>query len=279
MSSRLRLEGQVAVITGAASGIGEATARLFVSEGARCLIADIQDDRGDRLASELGPSASFVHADVGVEEDVAGAVDAALARFGRLDCIFNNAGILGAVGPIASIDGAAWRRTIDVLLHSVFYGVKHAARVMIPQASGTIITTASTAGVRAGLGPHTYTAAKHGAVGLCQSAASELGRHGIRVNVIAPGATVTALTANLSTGDPDAYAQTEQLIARDAPLGRPGRARDIANAALFLASEESSYVNGAVLVVDAGGEVNGSKTQRFYEMAPEIVQEHGRKGV
>ncbi len=193
--------------------------------------------------------------------------------------MFNNAGILGAVGPIASIDGAAWRRTIDVLLHSVFYGVKHAARVMIPQASGTIITTASTAGVRAGLGPHTYTAAKHGAVGLCQSAASELGRHGIRVNVIAPGATVTALTANLSTGDPDAYAQAEQLIARDAPLGRPGRARDIANAALFLASEESSYVNGAVLVVDAGGEVNGSKTQRFFEMAPEIVQEHGRKGV
>jgi NAD(P)-dependent dehydrogenase (short-subunit alcohol dehydrogenase family) len=272
-----RLEGQVALITGGASGIGEATARLFVAEGASCLLADIQDERGRALAAELG--ATFVRTDVAVEQDVAGAVDAAVARHGRLDCMFNNAGILGAVGPIASIDAAAWQRTIDVLLSSVFYGIKHAARVMIPQGSGTIVTTASTAGVRAGLGPHAYTAAKHGAVGLCQSAATELGRHGIRVNVVAPGGTVTALTANLTAGDPDAYEEAAQLMGLDSPLGRPGRPADIANAALWLASGESSWVNGAVIVVDAGGEVNSTKTERYFQMDPKIVQEHGRTGV
>jgi len=274
-----RLQDQVAVITGGASGIGEETARLFVEHGARCVIGDLQDERGGKLAAELGAAAHYVHADVARPDDVAALVDAAVERYGRLDCMFNNAGILGAVGPIAGMATDAWLRTMDVLLNSVFYGIREAARVMIPQGSGTIITTASTAGVRAGLGPHAYTAAKHGAVGLSQSVANELGRHGIRVNVIAPGGTVTGLTANLTTGDPDALEEARQRMGVDAPLGRPGQPRDIANAALFLASDDSAWVNGAVIVVDAGGEVNATKNMRFVEMGSQIVQEAGRRGV
>lgn len=272
-----RLQDKVAVVTGGASGIGEGIVRRFLEEGARCVIADLQDERGAGLARELGEHTFFVHADVSDEAHVASLVDQAMAHFGRLDCMVNNAGILGAVGPLAQTETAAWQRTIDVLLNSAFYGIKHAARVMIPRRSGTIINTASTAGLRAGLGPHAYTTAKHGVVGLTQSAATELGRHQIRVNAIAPGATVSALTAYVSTGDASALDEASRRIARKVPLGRPGYPRDIANAALYLASDESAWTNGAVLVVDAGGEVIGDRNHRYFEMGSEIVQEAGRK--
>ena len=272
-----RLDGQVTLVTGAASGIGRGIARRFVEEGARCLLIDIQDEPGRELARELGKdAAAYTHADVAVEDDVAAAIDLAVERFGRLDCVVNNAGILGAVGPIQSISAQAWQRTLDVLLNSVFFGIKHAARTMTPQGSGSIVNIASTAGVRAGLGPHAYTAAKHGVVGLTQSAATELGRAGIRVNAIAPGATVSSMTAYVSTGDAAALDQAERLIARTVPLGRPGRPQDIANAALFLSSAEASWVNGAVLVVDAGGEVIGDRNGRFVEMDSRLVSEAGR---
>ena len=275
-----RLDGQVAVVTGAASGIGAAIAQRFVEEGARCVIVDIQDDAGQAMADQLDDRAVYVHGDVSVEEDVAGAIDTAVERYGRLDCVVNNAGILGAVGPIAEIDGAAWKRTMAVLLDSVFYGTKHAARVMIERGSGgSIINVASTAGVRAGLGPHVYTAAKQGVVGLTQSVAPELGRHGIRVNTIAPGGTVTSLTAYVATGDATALEDAQQLIGRGATIGRPAVPLDIANAALFLASAEAGYVSGAVLVVDAAGEVIGDKNMRFVEMGSKIVQEAGRSGL
>jgi NAD(P)-dependent dehydrogenase (short-subunit alcohol dehydrogenase family) len=269
-----RLEGKVAVITGGASGIGEGTVRRFVEEGASCVVADIQDDAGERVAKEL--DAVFVHCDVADEDDVAACVAAAVSAFGRLDCMFNNAGILGAVGPIAEIDGEAWRRTIDVLLTSVFFGIKHAARVMIGQGSGVILNTTSTAGVRPGLGPHVYTAAKHGVVGLTQSVAPELGRHGIRVNAIAPGGTVTSLTAYVTTGDPANIDGAQTRVGRTAPLGRPGAVDDIANAAVYLASDEASYVSGAVLVVDGAAEVIGDRAGRFVEMGSKLVREAGR---
>jgi NAD(P)-dependent dehydrogenase (short-subunit alcohol dehydrogenase family) len=264
-------------VTGGASGIGEGTVRRFIEEGARCIIADLQGKPGRTLADELGDAARFVHADVSSEGDVKNVVAAAIEHFGRLDCMFNNAGILGAVGPIPDMDTASWRRTIDVLLNGVFFGIKHAARVMIPQGSGSILNTASTAGVRAGLGPHAYTAAKHAVVGLTQSAATELGRHGIRFNAIAPGATVSQMTAYVSTGDASALDEASRRIARKVPLGRPGYPVDIANAALYLTSDEASWVNGAVLVVDAGGEVIGDRNQRYVEMAAEMIQEAGRK--
>jgi NAD(P)-dependent dehydrogenase (short-subunit alcohol dehydrogenase family) len=273
-----RLEGNVAVVTGGASGIGAGTVRRFVEEGARCVVADLQDDAGQALATELGDATHFVHADVAVEDDVANLVDTAVKHFGRIDCMFNNAGILGAVGPIAETDTDAWRRTMDVLLTSVFFGIKYAARAMIAQGSGgAIINTTSTAGVRAGLGPHLYTTAKHGVVGLTQSTATELGRHGIRVNAIAPGATVSGMTAYVATGDAGALDEASRRIARNAPLGRPGYPRDIANAALYLASDDANWVNGAILVVDAGGEAIGDRNHRFFEMSAETVEEAGRR--
>jgi NAD(P)-dependent dehydrogenase (short-subunit alcohol dehydrogenase family) len=278
MSSRL--EGQVAVVTGAASGIGAAIAERFVEEGARCVLVDIQDDAGREVAARFGDSASYVHGDVSVEDEVAAALETAAERFGRLDCVVNNAGILGALGPIADIDGAAWRRSMAVLLDSVFYGTKHAARLMIEQGSGgTIVNIASTAGVRAGLGPHVYTAAKHGVIGLTQSVAPELGRHGIRVNAIAPGGTVTSLTAYVTTGDAGDLGEASKRVGRGATIGRPAVPLDIANAALFLASAEASYVSGAVLVVDAASDVIGDKNLRFVEMGARIVQEAGRTGL
>ena len=270
-----RIEGAVAVITGGAGGIGEGTARRFAAEGARCVVADIQDDAGAHVADEVG--GVYVHCDVGSEDDVAACVDAAVSRFGRLDCMFNNAGILGAVGPITDIDAAAWQRSLDVLLSSVFYGIKHAARAMKRQGSGVILNTASTAGVRPGLGPHVYTAAKHAVVGLTQSVAPELGRYGIRVNAIAPGGTVTGMTAYVTTGDASNLDEAQSKVGRTAPLGRPAVVADIANAALYLASDEAAYVSGAVLVVDGAAEVIGDRAGRFVEMDSGLVSEAGRR--
>lgn len=275
-----RMDGKVAVVTGGASGIGAGTVQRFVEEGARCVVADIQEDAGGKFAATFGDKALFVKCDVAKEDDVESLVDAATKHFGRIDCMFNNAGILGAVGPVAEIPGGEWQRSIDVLLSSVFYGIKHAARAMIAQGSGgTIINTTSTAGLRAGLGPHVYTAAKHGVVGLTQSTATELGRHGIRVNAIAPGGTVSGLTAWLVTGSSDNLADANTKIGVSNPLGRAGQPADIANAALFLASDEASYVNGLVLVVDGAGEVIGDRNGRFVQLGSKLVQETGRIGL
>ncbi len=186
----------------------------------------------------------YVHGDVSVEDDVAGAIDTAVERYGRLDCVVNNAGILGAVGPIAEIDGAAWRRTLAVLLDSVFYGTKHAARVMIERGDGgSIINIASTAGVRAGLGPHVYTAAKQGVVGLTQSVAPELGRHGIRVERHRAGRHRHEPDGVRGHGRRHGPRRSPSAASvRGATIGRPAVPLDIANAALFLASAEAGYV-------------------------------------
>ena len=273
-----RLENKVAVITGGASGIGEGTARRFIEEGAKCVIADIQNDLAEELADELGENAAAFCVDVAEENQVEEAVKFAVSEFGSLDIMFNNAGILGSVGPISEIDGDGWLRTIDVLLNSVFYGIKHAARVMIQQGSGSIINTASTAGVRAGLGPHVYTAAKHGVVGLSQSVATELGPHGVRVNVIAPGGTISGLTARLVTGDHENLEKASTIIGAHNPLRRAGRPEDIANAVLYLASDEASFTTGAVLVVDAAGETIADRNHRFVDMGSQTVQEANHSG-
>ena len=273
-----RLENKVAVITGGASGIGEGTVRRFIAEGAKCVIADIQNDLAEELAGELGKNASAFCVDVAEETQVEEAVKFAVSEFGSLDIMFNNAGILGSVGPISEIDGDGWLRTIDVLLNSVFYGIKHAAKVMIQQGSGSIINTASTAGVRAGLGPHVYTAAKHGVVGLSQSVATELGPHGIRVNVIAPGGTISGLTARLVTGDHENLEKASSIIGAHNPLRRAGRPEDIANAVLYLASDEASFTTGAVLVVDAAGETIADRNHRFVDMGSQTVQEANHSG-
>jgi NAD(P)-dependent dehydrogenase (short-subunit alcohol dehydrogenase family) len=271
-----RLSGKVAVITGAASGIGAGTARLFVAEGAKVIVADMQDEAGQALVAELGDHTRFVHCNVTNEDDVAAAVDLAVSEFGRLDVMFNNAGIVGAVGRISEMSADAWDNTIAILLRGVFLGTKHAARVMLEQNSGVIINTSSTAGILGGLGPHAYTAAKHGVIGLTKSVANELAPNGIRVNAISPGNTVTAMTASVTSGDPDALEATNARIASMSPLGYAGLPADIAAAALYLASDDARYVSGHTLVVDAGQTTAGMTPNRVNIGASRQIHEAGR---
>jgi len=251
-----RLDDKVAVITGGASGIGEATVRLFVEEGAAVMIADLQDDRGRQLATELGPRAVYRHTDVSVEADVQDTVEETIARFGRLDCLFNNAGAAGVGGRIAEIPVVGFDATIGVLLRGVFLGMKHAAPVMTRQGAGSIISTASVAGLGAGLGPHVYGAAKAAVIHLTRSVAMELGESGVRVNCICPGGIATPIFGKAFGLPPEQAEATIPLmkgvLETLQPIKRPGLPDDIAHAALWLASDESSFVNGHALVVDGG---------------------------
>lgn len=221
------------------------------------VVADLQVDRGREVAAELGDRGRFVECDVTIEDAVAGAIALAVDTWGRLDVMFNNAGVVGAVGPIAETDTAQWHRSIDILLHSVFYGCKHASRVMVPQGSGSIISTTSIAGVIGGLGPHAYTAAKTAVVGLTKSVASELMPTGVRCNAIAPGSIPTPLTAQ-AIGDGGEEQVRKSQLER---YGIAGEVDDIANGALYLASDESRFVNGHTLVIDAGRSVNGGSAR------------------
>jgi len=247
-----RLQGRVAVVTGGASGIGEATVRLFASEGARVVIADVQDERGKRLEESLAGRAVYQHTDVVEERDVAAMIARAIEAFGRLDVLFNNAGFGGAVGSIESIPVDEYDRTMNVLMRGVFLGLKHAAGPMRTQGSGSIINTASVAGLRGGYAPHLYAAAKAGVIQLTKTVALELGESGVRVNCICPGGIATPLLASAFGGTDEAVEMIKPFLATMQPLRRVGLPRDIAQAALFLASDEGSFVNGHALVVDGG---------------------------
>lgn len=270
------VEGKVVVVTGAASGIGAATARLFAERGSRVVLADLQEEPGKRLAEEIGKDALFVRTDVTQESDIAQAVDTAVQSFGKLDVMINNAGIVGAVGSIAETPTDAWDATLNVLLRGTFLGMKHAARVMLPRKSGVILSLSSTAGVTGGLGPHAYTAAKHAVVGLTRSVASELSGSGIRVNAVAPGNTVTAMTSALVAGDPEEVEATEAALSKGSPLGIAGHPDDIAHALLYLASDEARFVTGHTLLVDAG-QTTAEHPARFHSMRPSVHREAGRK--
>ncbi len=275
-----RLDGRVAAITGASSGIGRAAAERFAEEGAKVAIGDIQDDAGRQLAESLGGAAIYVQCDVTSEDDVSGLVDAAVAEFGQLDVMYNNAGIVGAVGPVDTTPADEWHASIDVLLHGVFYGVKHAARAMKPRMTGSIISMSSTAGVMGGLGPHAYAAAKHAVVGLTKNAAAELCRFGIRVNCIAPASMATPMVAFAHTGDhTNMDGALAELTASSPLIGRPGLATDVANAALWLASDESGYTSGHTLATDAGF-TTGARPDApgFADYAP-MIREAGRTGL
>lgn len=256
----LTLKGKVAIVTGATSGIGARTAALFVAEGARVVIAGRRIDRGEEIAQALGPAASFIRTDVSIEADVEAMIDHALRKFGRLDCLMNNAGSGSQRATIADVDLGQFDAAIGVHLHGVLAGMKHAVPVMAAQRSGSIINVASINGTRAGLGGHCYSAAKAAAIHLTRCAAVELGEQGIRVNSLSPGPIVTGIFGKGSglahdeadANADDARAAIAAVLPRWQPLPHVGTTDDIAQAALFLASDASRLVTGHNLVVDGG---------------------------
>ena len=275
-----RLQNKVAVITGGASGIGATTAKRFLDEGCKVVIGDLKDSLSASDLSSKGQSIVFQQCDVTSERDVENLVNLAVDTFGSLDVMFNNAGIVGAIGPISSTPVDEWQYTLDVLLNGVFYGIKHASKVMIPKRSGSIISMSSVAGLMGGLGPHAYATAKHAVVGLTKNVATELCGYGIRVNAIAPYSMATPMVAQAFLQDHTAIDKARDMLAKESPLvGRPGTAEDVANAALWLASDESGYTTGHVLTTDAGitiGAVSGPP--KFSEHMP-IQRERGKSGL
>jgi NAD(P)-dependent dehydrogenase (short-subunit alcohol dehydrogenase family) len=204
------------------------------------------------VARSLGSSARFERIEVSREPDVRRAVACAVDGFGRLDVLFNNAGFGGALGPIEQTDVLEWDLTFGVLVRGVFLGMKHAAPIMKRQRGGSIVSTASVAGLRAGYSPHAYAAAKAAVIQLTRSVALELGEHGIRVNCICPGFIATPLAANAVGRDPALVERAKEGMAGAQPIARSGEPDDIAQAALWLASPASGFVTGQALVVDGG---------------------------
>ena len=253
-----RLHQRVAVVTGAASGIGAAIAERFVSEGARVVLVDLQEQAGTEVTARLGDNAVFLRGDVSQEDTIVSAIDLARNRWGVLDIMVNNAGFGGALGTITELTEEDFDYSTDVLLKSVFFGMKHAARAMIPQQSGSIISTASICALRAGYGPHIYSAAKAGVVMLTQSVALELAEHSIRANCICPGAIATPLLGSAILEMHGAEKTAQRIASRrdemadDQPLRRTGEPSDIASTALFLASDDSAWITGTAHVVDGG---------------------------
>ena len=249
-----RLNEKVAIVTGGASGLGEATVRLFHEEGARVVIADVAEDLGRALAAELGEGVLFQRCDVSEERDVEALVGTAVAQFGQLDIIFNNAGIGGSIASILDLTVEDFNHVIAVNLRGVFLGIKHAGRVMKSRGSGSIINTASVSAHFAGYSPYAYSAAKAGVVQLTRQAAMELGELGIRVNSISPGMFFTRIYWGRVSEEQREIMRRRVTAGEEAgnPLHRMGEPIEIARVALWLASDESSYVNAEDIAVSGG---------------------------
>ncbi len=250
------LNNKHAVITGAASGIGAATATRFIAEGASVILCDIDDARGNALAESLGDAARYVHVDVAEDGAIEHAITLSQSAFGGFDTIFNNAGTPGTIGSILDLDATAFDRTLAVHLRGVFLGIRAAGRAMAAQGFGSIINTGSVAGMQANFAGHDYSAAKAAIIHLSETAANELGELGIRVNAICPGFIATAIFGRAAGLEGDQAQATVELMALSsqeaAPMRRSGLPEDIANTAVYLASDLSSFVNGQRIAVDGG---------------------------
>ena len=251
-----QLDGKVAIVTGATSGIGERIAEVFVREGARVVAAGRREPEGRALEARCGAALSFVRADVVREADVKAMVEHTVTRFGRLDCLVNNAGSGSPMVSIAEVTGDHFSAVFDTNVRGVMFGMKHAARIMTTQRSGSIITIASASGLRAGTAGHIYSASKAAVIHLSRNVAAEISGSGVRVNTISPGGIVTGIFAKSAGLDGtkadrvlDAIAD---LFASVQPVPRSGATDDIAQAAVFLASDAASFITGQDLAVDGG---------------------------
>ena len=264
--------GKVALITGAANGIGRATALAFAARGAKVMVVDRDAAGAERTAGTIqqqGGQARFHVADVTKSADVQAYVKATLDAFGSIDCFFNNAGIEGKVAPVAEYDEAMFDQVIGINVKGVFLGLRHVLPVMLKQKSGAVVNTASVAGLVATPGMSAYVASKHAVIGLTKAAAGEVARSGVRVNAVCPGPIDTrmihSLESQLNPADPASVAARYQA---SLPIGRYGTAEEVANVVLFLCSDLASNVTGAQYVVDGGRTaIGGSVTARTEELS------------
>jgi NAD(P)-dependent dehydrogenase (short-subunit alcohol dehydrogenase family) len=251
MENPLDYSGKVALVTGAASGMGLATARAFAEGGAAVVLADFKEDAVEAEAQKLvaaGYRAIAVRCDVSDDSQVEAMVDRTVAEFGRLDAAFNNAGVMARIAPTAESTREEWDRVIGVNLRGVWSCMKHELRQMERQGGGAIVNNASVGALTGNPGIGSYIASKHGVVGLTRTAALEYVKRGIRVNAVNPGLIDTQVARDVVAGDEEAYAE----IAKNVPIGRAGRPEEIASAVLWLCSPAASYVIGQALTVDGG---------------------------
>jgi NAD(P)-dependent dehydrogenase (short-subunit alcohol dehydrogenase family) len=252
-----KLNGKVTLITGAAGGIGRVTSRFFIEAGAKGVVmADIWDEMGEKIADELGPNAVYIHTDVSQESNIKAAIDLAIEKFGSLDVVFSNAGNPGPGGAIEDVPTDEFDKTVAIHLRAAFLCMKHSIPIMKKQGSGCFITTSSVAGFQQGMGTLPYSLSKAGIIQLTRIAAVELGIYGIRANAIAPGGIATGIFgqgAGLSRNGAEEFAELmKKILAEGQAIRRAGLPEDIANAALFLASDSSSFITGITLKVDGG---------------------------
>ena len=295
------LRGKVALITGAAGGIGRATSKLFIKEGAKGVVmADIWDEMGEKTADELGPNAIYIHTDVSQESDIKKAIDLAVEKFNQLDVVFSNAGNPGSGGGLEEIETEDFDHTMAIHLRGAVLCMKHSIPLMKKQGSGCFIFTGSVAGFQQGMGGLAYSLSKAALIHLARIAAVELGIFGIRANTIAPGGIATGIFGQgvgFSRETAEKWGNLRKdMMADGQPLRRAGVPEDIANAALFLASDSSSFISGVTLLVD-GGLLSGripydpqEGQQKFYESLQKLdpedqqmmvkqIQEGAQKGM
>lgn len=269
-----RLQDKVAVITGGSSGIGLRTVERFVEEGAFVVMGARRVDQGQKLAKSVGKRMTFLRTDVAKEADVQALIGLAVEKHGRLDCLFNNAGVVGPLGPIENVPLKEAENAMSILFGGVLLGIKYAAPIMKAQRSGSIINCGSIAGSRTGYGGTIYSSAKAAVIHLSKCTAMELGEHNVRVNSLSPGAILTGIfgkAIGLDDGEADATAQKlSDRFAKNQPIPRAGLPDDIANAAVYLASDESSFVNGQDIVVD-GGLVGGRQWSAQMEGSKKMI--------
>lgn len=251
MSSKLKLDGKISLITGAGSGVGRAMANLFSKNGSRVIVVDVIAERVKQVTNEIGSSNSIgmVH-DLSRKSEVEKMIDETLSSQGRIDILCNNAGIMDGVMPVAEVTDDLWERVMNINLNAPFWATRRVIPKMLQQGGGVIINTASIAGLSAGKSGTPYTVSKHGLIGLTKSTAVFYGNKGIRCNAMVLGGVETAI--GLGSNTPN-VAGLEILMKKGAAtMPRMGKPEEVANLALFLASEDSSFVNGSCIVIDAG---------------------------